>query len=89
MAPTALERLLERGITRQEVIQTLLFGEVIERYPEDRPLPSCLLLYCNDQPLHVVAAVDEAVELVYVVTAYRPDHDHFGPDFRTRRKRNG
>jgi Domain of unknown function (DUF4258) len=40
----ALERMVERGITRAEVREVLLGGERIEDYPGDRPLPSGLFL---------------------------------------------
>jgi hypothetical protein len=82
----ALERFLERGISRDEVIGALMNGEVIEMYPTDRPYPSGLILYAETEPVHVVAAADPAARICHVITAYRPDLDHFEPDFRTRRK---
>jgi hypothetical protein len=39
----ALERFLERGISRVEVMRAIMNGEVIEVYPTDRPYPSCLI----------------------------------------------
>jgi len=82
----ALERLLERGIARQEVIDTLSSGELVEVYSQGRPYPSALLLQTRAQPLHVVAAVDPVARVCHVITAYRPDLEHFEPGFRTRRK---
>ncbi len=38
-------------------------------------------------PLHVVAALDERIPKVFIITAYEPDLEHFEPDFKTRRKR--
>jgi hypothetical protein len=61
-------------------------GEVIEVYPTDRPYPSCLILHLEPEPVHVVAAADPAARICHVITAYRPDLEHFEPDFRTRRK---
>jgi hypothetical protein len=84
----ALERLLERGITREEVQRAILNGEVIEVYPKDHPYPSCLILHIEQQALHVVAAVDSGSGICHVITAYRPDLDHFEPDFKTRSKRS-
>lgn len=83
----ALERLLERGISRAEVVDALLNGEVIEVYPADRPYPSCLILYAVEEPVHVVAAVDPVARICHVITAYRPDIEHFDADLRTRRKK--
>jgi hypothetical protein len=40
----AIERMVERGITRAEVREVLLGGERIEDYPGDRPLPSGLFI---------------------------------------------
>ncbi|MBI2422566.1 MAG: DUF4258 domain-containing protein [Candidatus Hydrogenedentes bacterium] len=82
----ALSRCLERGITRSEVLQAMLTGEVIEVYAEDRPYPSCLILSRATQPLHVVAAVDPQALQTHIITAYRPDAAHFHDDWKTRRK---
>ena len=40
----ALERFLERGISRSEVVSVIMNGEIIEVYPKDRPYPSSLIL---------------------------------------------
>lgn len=84
----ALERLLERGISRAEVLSAIVNGTVIEVYSTDRPYPSCLMLYAEAEPVHVVAAVDPAAGIGHVITAYRPDLEHFAPDFRTRRHKS-
>ena len=82
----ALERMLERGISRQEVTDVLFSGEVIEDYPSDRPYPSFLMYgTSNDKSLHVVLAFDQEHETVYIITAYFPDTLHFLDDYRTRR----
>lgn len=82
----SLERMLERGIARQHIIETLTGGEVIEDYPETTPFPSALLLgLVHDAPLHVVAALDIENRHAYVITAYVPDLVHFEPGFRKRR----
>jgi len=82
----ALERMLERGISRQEVTDVLLTGEVIEDYPSDRPYPS-FLMYGKSagKSLHVVSAFDQEHEILYIITAYLPDTLHFLDDYRTRR----
>jgi Domain of unknown function (DUF4258) len=82
----ALERLLERGISRSEVVGAIMNGEVIEIYPADRPYPSCLILYVETEPVHVAVAADPTARVCHVITAYRPDLGHFEPGFRTRRK---
>lgn len=81
----ALERFLERGISRVEVMAAIMNGEVIEVYPTDRPNPSCLILHVEPDPVHVVAAADSAARICHIITAYRPDLEHFEQDLRTRR----
>ena len=81
----ALERLLERGLSRKDVLGAIMDGEVIEIYPKDRPYPSCLILHPGVEPMHVVAAADSIDRICHVITTYRPDV-RFEPDFRTRKK---
>ena len=81
----ALERLLERGLSRAEIVRAILEGDVIETYLDDRPYPSCLVLHAAPKPVHVVAAADPQARICHVITAYHPDLDHFESDFRTRR----
>jgi len=83
----ALERLLERGISRGEALRAIMNGEVIESYPKARPYPSCLILGLGAEALHVVAAADHESRICHIITAYRPDLEHFEPDFKTRRKK--
>lgn len=82
----ALERMLERGVSRRDVIDTLLTGEIIEEYSSDYPYPSILILgKPGGVPLHVVAALDHDQEYIYIITAYYPDSVHFLDDCKTRR----
>ncbi len=83
-----LERLVSRSISRHAVLQILGSGECIEDYPDDYPFPSALFLgWHQDKPLHVVAALDEAVPELFIITTYEPDLEHFEADFKTRRKK--
>jgi len=84
----ALTRMLERGIYKEEVRHTLLKGEAIEEYHNDKPYPSFLMFRMNktNKPLHVVASVDRQKQWCYIITAYRPDETHFENDFKTRKK---
>jgi len=76
----------KRGISRREVLEAIAHGEVIERYPGRQPYQSFLVLGVGEQPLHVIAAVDQSSETCHVVTVYRPDLEHFEADFKTRRR---
>jgi hypothetical protein len=81
----AVERLFQRGISPETISDLLLSGEVIARYPEDKPYPSVLLLgFAQLQPVHAVVARDPASGACYLVTVYRPDPLLWGPDFKTR-----
>lgn len=84
----ALERLLERGISRGEVRDTILHGDIIEEYMADKPFPSCLIAQMKTRPLHVVAAINTDASIGHVVTAYRPDLEHFEDDYKTRRRQS-
>ena len=79
-------RMLQRGITREDVVNCISNGEIIEQYPEYWLNPACLIfgLDVNSEILHVVVGVDE---FVHIVTAYRPDSATFMPDMKTRRER--
>lgn len=81
----ALERMMERGISRAQVKQAILQGSIIEYYPDDYPVPSILLGMLLPEPLHVVVAYDAESQQCHVITAYRPDLTHFNADLVTRR----
>ncbi|MCC6543043.1 MAG: DUF4258 domain-containing protein [Nitrospirae bacterium] len=83
----ALERMMERGISREIVKGVLLTGEVIEDYPDDKPYPSALFLgWHEDEPFHVVSALDSENGCCFIITSYKPDLEHFESDYKTRRK---
>lgn len=80
-------RMAERDITRSEVINAIMNGEIIEEYPNDYPLPSCLILGFRELcPLHVVLACD--TDMIIIISVYVPDRIRFENDNRTRRNRN-
>jgi hypothetical protein len=83
----AARRMFNRKITPAQVRAVRESGEIIARYPEDAPFPSCLLFGVVDgRPLHVVAALEEERKKCYVVTAYVPERGIWSDDFRTRRQ---
>lgn len=62
------------------------FHEVIESYPDDKYLPSYLVLaHHSSDAFHILFAVDIDANHVRVVTAYRPDQDEWEGDLKTRR----
>lgn len=83
----ALLRMYERGIFVDEVKQALVRGEIIESYPQDRPLPSCLVLGYTDKnrAIHALAAADVEEEMVWIITVYKPTLEEWQEGFRRRR----
>ena len=81
----ANRRFNERGINLDDIESAVLNGEIIEEYPDDNPLPSCLILgkSADNLPLHIVASADE--EFLYIITAYYPSLQKWNEDFKTRR----
>lgn len=54
-------------------------GEIIERYPEGRPYPSCLVFgrtFAGD-PVHSVWAYNDRNEWAVLITVYRPDPEQW------------
>ena len=79
-------RLARRFIPRQAILDALDTYEIVEAYPQDKYLPSYLLLAWNGtQGFHILFATDVLGDNVRVITAYRPDPREWQPDLRTRR----
>lgn len=80
----AVERASMRGVGPLEIKESLMSGEIIEEYPEDKRGPSCLV-YGRTQTgkdIHVVCGV--AHDTLWVITVYEPDPAEWA-DPRTRR----
>jgi len=80
----ALRRLIQRGISDEEVYQAILVGMIIEEYPDDKYGPSCLIYgrTADGRVLHVQCSLPPRVR---VVTLYEPDPQEW-VDGRTRKK---
>jgi hypothetical protein len=83
----AFIRCVERQIKMQDVEEALSNARIIASYPEDIPLKSYLLLGFtqNKRPLHIVGAIDEAAELVWIITPYEPDKTQWNDSLTERR----
>ena len=82
----AVQRMFERSIEKQAVIEIIRSGEVIAEYPDDKPYPSFLLLGFVDQfPVHVVLGKNETTNDCYVITVYLPSSDIWQEGYRKRR----
>lgn len=79
--------MFQRGVSPEAVRDILDNGEVIARYPDDKPYPSALMLgSCGDTPVHIVVARNGATGSCFVVTVYRPDPQRWADDYRKRRE---
>lgn len=79
-------RLAGRHIGRSDILGAVDGYEIIESYPDDKYLPSYLVL-AQQAPdaFHVLFAADVEADHVRVVTAYRPDQDEWEGGLKTRR----
>jgi hypothetical protein len=84
----ALQQMLDRGISRPDVLGVIESGEVIEAaHRTGRPLPTRLLLgRIGGRPLHVLVA-DHPDGTHYVITVYEPHAEQWRADFRARKER--
>lgn len=82
----ALRRMFERRIGIDEIRRVREAGETLERYPDDSPYPSRLVLgWSGGRPLHVVAAENIEENETIVITVYEPDPGLWTPDLRRRK----
>jgi hypothetical protein len=77
-------RLERRHITRDEILNTVDSYSIVESYPQDKYLPSYLVVAADS--FHILFATDVADDNLRVGTAYRPDLGEWELDLRTRRK---
>ena len=70
-----------------EVLYSVVQGEIIEDYPTDRPYPSCLVFgeTFRREPVHSVWAFNPENRWAVLITVYRPDPQRW-VDWRTRRR---
>ena len=79
-------RLEGRFIARKSITTAVDTYELIEAYPEDKYLPSYLVLaHHGSDYFHVLFAADVSGANVRVVTAYRPDPTEWDVSLKMRR----
>jgi len=69
-----------------EILLSVIQGEIIEQYIGDRPYPSCLVYGCTfeGEPVHSVWAYNAQTRWAVLITVYRPDPERW-LDWRERR----
>jgi hypothetical protein len=77
--------MFQRKVSNADVQDVVENGEVIRKYPDDKPYPSRLILgWRGKRPLHVVAA-DHDDETI-IITVYEPDPAIWEADFKRKKK---
>lgn len=78
-------RLLERNINIDDIVNGINTGKILKRYPDDKPLESCLILGLSvkSQNIHIIVSCD--TNYIYLITAYFPDPEIWENDFKTRK----
>lgn len=68
----AQQEMAEEDILLDDTLSAILFGQILENYPEHRRGPCCLVCGYTDQrrPLHVVCTT--AQPLLILITVYEP-----------------
>lgn len=81
-------RLAGRFIPREAILASVDTYELVEAYPDDKYLPSYLLLARHgSEAFHMLFAADVEGDNVRVVTSYHPDPQEWQPDMKTRRRK--
>ncbi len=81
-------RLQGRYIAREQILAAVDTFEIIEDYPNDKYLPSCLVwAKAGNDIIHIHVALDREGANVRIITAYRPTSDKWAADLKRRRKR--
>lgn len=81
----AIQRMFERRISEESILDVLKKGICIEDYPDDKPYPSKLMLgWYDTRPIHVVVANNSTDNEDIVITVYEPEIGLWSPDFKRR-----
>ena len=82
----AIQRMFERRIFVENVLQALQYSELIEDYSDNMPHPGGLFLGKHGKrPIHVVMAENPKEDEQVVITVYEPDPLQWKSGFRNRR----
>lgn len=82
----ALQRMVQRDISPDDIHMSLEHCVLVERYPDDNPYPSCLVLgWVEKRPIHIVIAENIESRETIVITVYEPDSDKWMPGFMRRK----
>jgi len=73
------EEAFDDSLTYEEIYASVIQGEVIEDYQNDKPYPSCLILGRNfaGEAIHSVWAYNPENQWAVLITVYRPDPERW------------
>ena len=79
------EEAYDDGLTFEEIYFSVIRGEIIEDYPDDKPYPSGPVFGRNfsGEPIHSVWAHNPENSWAVLITVYRPDPERW-MDWRER-----
>ena len=78
------KRFAERGIKIADVCNAISVGSIIELYPDDYPVPSCLIKGMSaNKIIHICASIMD--NRINIITAYFPSAEKWENDWRTRK----
>jgi hypothetical protein len=82
----AVDQTILRGISVQEIRDSINDGDIIEDYPDDKYGPSCLVfgMTKKNRPLHVQCSYPSRA-VIKVITVYEPDPERW-IDYKIRRQ---
>ncbi len=81
----AVDQSILRRISVQEIREAFANGEIIEKYPQDKYGPSCLIFGRTkiNRPLHVQSSYPTR-PILKIITLYQPDETQW-IDFKARK----
>lgn len=82
-----MKKLRIEGLRKSQVEDALKDCVLVEDYPiVGRPLPDCLVLgFIKENPIHVVAALDEDFDRIFIITVYRPSVERWADGWKKRK----
>lgn len=85
-----VKKLRIERLRKTRVEESLKTCELIEDYSQEgRPLPDCLVLgFIDEEPVHIVIAIDVDFDRILIVTVYRPMKERWENDWKTRKRKS-
>ena len=73
------EEAFNDSLTYEEIYLSVIQGNIIEDYPNDKPYPSGLIMGMNfsNEPIHSVWAYNLENQWAVLITVYRPDPERW------------